>query len=48
MWLVIRLQIAASAWHVDHITVGIVAQLPAAMIQAWRTFVPSGPQQGAM
>ena len=24
------------------ITVGIVAQLPAALIQAWRTFVPSG------
>ena len=26
------------------ITVGIVAQLPAALIQAWRTFVPSGAQ----
>ncbi|MGC3988190.1 MAG: preprotein translocase subunit SecY [Chthoniobacteraceae bacterium] len=27
------------------ITVGIVARLPAALIQAWRTFVPSGAQQ---
>jgi len=27
------------------ITVGIVARLPAALIQAWRTFVPSGGQQ---
>ncbi len=26
------------------ITVGIVARLPAALIQAWRTFVPSGAQ----
>jgi preprotein translocase subunit SecY len=26
------------------ITVGIVAQLPAALIQAWRTFVPTGGQ----
>src|SRR5476649_1075377 len=26
------------------ITVGIVARLPAALIQAWRTFVPSGDQ----
>src|SRR6478736_6363413 len=29
------------------ITVGIVARLPAALIQAWRTFVPSGPGQGS-
>jgi len=27
------------------ITVGIVARLPAALIQAWKTFVPSGGQQ---
>jgi len=26
------------------ITVGILAQLPAGLIQAWRTFVPSGPE----
>ena len=24
------------------ITVGIVARLPAALVQAWKTFVPSG------
>ncbi len=29
------------------ITVGIVAKLPAALVQAWRTFVPSGPGQGS-
>jgi preprotein translocase subunit SecY len=29
------------------ITVGIVAQLPAALIQAWRTFVPSGAEQAS-
>jgi len=29
------------------ITVGIVARLPAALIQAWRTFVPSGEQQAS-
>ncbi|MHA3770296.1 preprotein translocase subunit SecY [Verrucomicrobiota bacterium sgz303538] len=29
------------------ITVGIVARLPAALVQAWRTFVPSGPGQGS-
>ncbi|HEX4083710.1 MAG TPA: preprotein translocase subunit SecY [Chthoniobacteraceae bacterium] len=28
------------------ITVGIVARLPAALIQAWKTFVPSGPNAG--
>ncbi len=29
------------------ITVGILAQLPAGLIQAWRTFVPSGPDAQA-
>jgi preprotein translocase subunit SecY len=29
------------------ITVGIVARLPAALVQAWRTFVPSDAAQGA-
>jgi len=29
------------------ITVGIVARLPAALIQAWRTFVPSGEHAGS-
>jgi len=24
------------------ITIGIVARLPAALVQAWKTFVPSG------
>src|SRR6202034_3931893 len=30
------------------ITVGIVARLPAALVQAWRTFVPSGAQASAV
>src|SRR5579862_4408039 len=30
------------------ITVGIVARLPAALVQAWRTFVPSGAQPNAV
>ena len=30
------------------ITVGIVARLPAALVQAWRTFVPSGAQSSAV
>jgi preprotein translocase subunit SecY len=29
------------------ITVGIVARLPAALVQAWKTFVPSGPNQSS-
>jgi preprotein translocase subunit SecY len=29
------------------ITVGIAARLPAALIQAWKTFVPSGPGQSS-
>src|SRR3954462_14453192 len=29
------------------ITIGIVARLPAALAQAWKTFVPSGPGGGA-
>ncbi len=30
------------------ITIGIIAQLPAGLIQAWRTFVPSGGQAAAV
>ncbi len=29
------------------ICVGIAARLPAALVQAWKTFVPSGPNQGS-
>lgn len=30
------------------ITIGIIAQLPAGLIQAWRTFIPSGGQAAAV